>query len=65
VMLPGRNAPAGMQGTYHALLSDPGYGTELARRFTGVNDAATARQVLAAINTELRNGTFHFERKGK
>ena len=65
VMLPGRNAPAGMQGTYHALLSDPGYGRALEARFVGVTTAADARATLAAINNELRNGTFHFERKGK
>jgi A nuclease family of the HNH/ENDO VII superfamily with conserved AHH len=65
VMLPGRSAPAGMQGNYHSTLSDTGYGLELQRRFIGVNDAAAARRELAAINNELRNGTFHFERRGK
>ncbi len=60
VMLPGRNAPAGLQGTYHLLLSDPGYGRALEERFVGINDAAAARRELAAINNELRNGTFHF-----
>lgn len=60
VMLPGRNAPAGLQGTYHALLSDPGYGIALAERFKGITTAADARATLAAINNELRNGTFQF-----
>jgi hypothetical protein len=60
VMLPGRNAPAGMQGTYHALLSNDGYGSALVERFKGITTAADARAMLTAINNELRNGTFQF-----
>jgi A nuclease family of the HNH/ENDO VII superfamily with conserved AHH len=60
VMLPGRNAPVRLQGTYHALLSNDGYASALAERFKGIATAADARATLAAINNELRNGTFHF-----
>jgi hypothetical protein len=63
VMLPGSKAPAGMQGTYHASLSNAGYAQALERRFENVTTAAEARATLAAINNELRNGTFQFTRK--
>ena len=57
---PGRRIASGQQGTYHALLNDPGYGTALADRFRGITTAERARTELAAINNELRNGTFQF-----
>ena len=65
VMLPTGKAPADSVGMRHSLLRDKGYGDELVRRFRDVGDAAAARRELTAINNELRNGTFQFERRGK
>jgi hypothetical protein len=60
VMLPTGKAPADSVGMRHSLLRDPGYGEAIRARFDGINDAAAARRELAAINNELRNGTFQF-----
>jgi len=66
VMLPGPNLTgpnSAGTGTYHGLLGNAGYAEALERRFENVITAAEARATLAAINTELRNGTFQFTRK--
>jgi A nuclease family of the HNH/ENDO VII superfamily with conserved AHH len=68
VMLPGPNLMGPNSpgtGTYHGLLGSAAYARTLDARFQGVNTAADARQVLAAINNELRNGTFRFVNDGK